>query len=199
MDLSGVTYIGPEMVDPAILDQLPTNLGSLLKQINGFILYGGALHVRGLCNSPTWHSLEAAWHGKDAFHRIYPSVEAKWIPFAEDCVGDQFFLTEGTILRLEAETGVVHATDMKLRQFLEAVEADPVVTLNAGPLVRFRKEKGELPEGQLILAYPPFCAKESADGVSLTAMDCMKVYQFHADLARQLPPDGSKARFSFAG
>ncbi|GHC52423.1 SMI1/KNR4 family protein [Neogemmobacter tilapiae] len=194
MDLSGVTYIGPELDGSANLDHLPSNLGALLEQINGFILYGGALHVRGLCQSPRWHSLEEVWHGKDAFHLLYPSVAAHWVPFAEDCVGDQFFLSDGTILRLEAETGAVHATNLTLKQFLAAVEADPVATLSAEPLIQFRKEKGDLPEGQLILAYPPFCAKESADGVSLTAMDCTKVHRFHADLERQLPQDGSLVR-----
>ncbi len=195
MDLSGVTYIGPAADDHEVLDKLPDSLRTLLGQINGFILFGGALHVRGACLNPEWHSLRAVWNSETAFHRIYPSVEEQWIPFAEDCVGDQFFLGDDRILHLEAETGDVHATAMTLHRFLEAVEADPVKALKAEPLIKFRQEKGDLPEGQLILAYPPFCTEESEAGVSLTATDASQVHRFHADLARQLPPDGSKLQF----
>jgi len=141
------------------------------------------------------HVLSAVWDSETAFHRIYPSVEEQWIPFAEDCVGDQFFLGDGSILHLEAETGDVHATAMTLCQFFEAVEADPVKALKAEPLLKFRQEKGDLPEGQLILAYPPFCTEDSGAGVSLTATDASQVHRFHADLARQLPPDGGKLQF----
>ncbi|MFN0193635.1 MAG: hypothetical protein ACKVP5_16960 [Aestuariivirga sp.] len=192
MELSCVTFMGPTVDDGAILDQLPENLRNLLKQTNGFILNGGALHVRGACRSPLWHSLGAAWNGEAAFHRIYPSVDANWIPFAEDCVGDQFFIADGKVLYLKAETGEVDATTMTLRQFLDAAEKDPIHALKAEPLLRFRQEKGDLSEGKLIMAYPPFCTKEAENGVSLAAMDAWELHRFHALLASKLPPDSSK-------
>ncbi len=192
MNLSGVTYVGPELDAPEFLDRLPASLRSLLEQMNGFILFGGALHVRGACEYPTWHSLEAAWNGEAAFHRLYPAVQTHWIPFAEDCVGDQFFIVDGTILRLEAETGEVNETNLTLRQFLAAVEADPVKTLQAEPLLQFRQEKGDLPHGQLIHAYPPFCTEEARDGVSLAAVAASQLHDFHAALARQLPSIGER-------
>lgn len=194
MNLNGVTYFGPELDAPQILEKLPASFRTILKQINGFILFGGALHVRGACSGPVWHSLDAAWSGETAFHRLYPAVQTHWIPFAEDCVGDQFFIVDGAILRLEAETGEVHVTSRTLREFLEAVEADPVETLRAEPLLQFRREKGELPEGHLLMAYPPFCTEEAKSGVSLAAMDASHVHNFHATLARQLPSDGEKIR-----
>lgn len=192
MNLNGVTYTGPELGTPELLERLPVGLRSLLEQTNGFILFDGALHVRGACDCPTSHSLSAAWCGEAAFHRLYPAVQAHWIPFAEDCVGDQFFIVDGTIRRLEAETGEVHETKMTLRQFLEAVEADPMKTLQAEPLLQFREENGDLPQGHLILAYPPFCTEEARDGVSLAAIAAPEVHSFHANFARQLPSVGSK-------
>jgi hypothetical protein len=192
MDLNGITFLGPTVHDTAVLDRLPTSLRTLLEQVNGFILFGGALHVRGACQTPNWHSLEQAWSGDAAFHRLYPAVKAHWIPFAEDCVGDQFFIGDGTILHLEAETGAMHETGMTLHHFLEAVQADPVKALQAEPLLQFRQEKGDLPAGQLILAYPPFCTKEAGAGVSLVALDAAHVHRFHADLANQLPSDDDK-------
>ena len=194
MNLDGITFIGPTVHAPQVLDRLPDSLRTLLEQVNGFILFGGALHVRGACQTPNWHSLDEAWSGEAAFHRLYPAVKAHWIPFAEDCVGDQFFIGDGTILRLEAETGKMHETGMTLRQFLEAVQADPVKALQAEPLLQFRQEKGDLPKGQLILAYPPFCTVEAGAGVNLAAMDASHVHKFHADLAHQLPSDGGTLR-----
>ena len=59
MRISGVTYQGPQERDDDLLTRLPGPLRSLLSQINGFILVGGALHVRGACELPAWHSLKA--------------------------------------------------------------------------------------------------------------------------------------------
>jgi hypothetical protein len=194
MDLSGVTWIGPPVDDHEVLGRLPDGLRTILQQVNGFILYGGALHLRGACQTPAWHSLDTAWNSEAAFHRLYPAVEAHWVPLGEDCVGDQLFLAGGSILYLDAEIGEVHSTAMSLRQFLDAVEADPVNALQAEPLLRFRQEKGDLPEGHLILAYPPFCTEEARAGVSLAAAVVSQVHLFHADLARGLPPDGGKLK-----
>jgi hypothetical protein len=36
------------------VDPLPANLVDLLAQINGFVLFGGGLRVRGECTEPTW-------------------------------------------------------------------------------------------------------------------------------------------------
>ena len=61
--MSGITYQGPREHDDELLARLPGPLRSLLTQINGFILMGGALHVRGACKLPAWHALEEVWTG----------------------------------------------------------------------------------------------------------------------------------------
>lgn len=38
--------------------------------------------------------------------------------------------------------------------------------------------------------YPPFCTRESGEGVSLAAVPATERLDFLADLARRLPPDG---------
>ena len=66
MELDHVTYQGPPIDDPAIMDLLPADYRGLLEQINGFVQFGGGLHVRGACQSPAWHAVRIAWEGEQA-------------------------------------------------------------------------------------------------------------------------------------
>ena len=67
MKLSNVTWQGHPIDDLDVLEKLPENLATLLRQTNGFIQYHGGLHVRGACLTPAWHSLRVAWLGDEAF------------------------------------------------------------------------------------------------------------------------------------
>ena len=102
MELRNVTCRGPAITDHDLLAKLPSDLRGLLEQINGFVQFGGGLHVRGACHDPAWHSLRHAWVGDAAFHRAYPAVRETDVPFAQDCVGDQFLLRDGAVVRLLA-------------------------------------------------------------------------------------------------
>src|SRR6185312_15967257 len=95
LDLPHLTYSGPALDDPEILDRLPEELSAALRARNGCIAWLGALHVRGASHSPPWHSLRNAWEGPDALHTLFDEVRATDVPFAEDAFGDQFLLREG--------------------------------------------------------------------------------------------------------
>ena len=142
--------------------------------------------MRGACREPAWHSLREAWLGDNAFHRHYPELGEDDIPFAEDAVGDQWILRGDQVLRLAAETGDVEPLGLDLDGFFAAVEANPVDTLGLHPLLQFHQEDGRLEPGQLISVYPPFCTKESADGVSLRAVPADECHAFLWSLAEQL-------------
>jgi len=197
MQLEQVSFTGPPLDDHELLARLPANLARLLQQINGFIQYGGGLHIRGACREPDWHSLRDAWDGEAAFWRLYPEVRQGDVPFAEDCMGDQFLLRNGVAHKLVAETGEVETIGVGLREFFEAAAADPVEFLSLHPLLQFQQEGGRLEPGQLLAAFPPFCIKESAEGVSLAAISAGERRRFLADLADQLRdlPDGAKIDF----
>lgn len=194
MQLEHVTYTGPPLDDGDLLDRLPANLAGLLRQINGFIQFHGGLHVRGACREPDWHSLRDAWDGEAAFWRLYPEVRQADVPFAEDCMGDQFVLRDAVVHKLSAETGDAESLGVGLREFFEAVAADPVEYLSLHPLLQHQQDGGGLEPGQLLAAFPPFCTKESADGVSLAAIQAGERRRFLADLAAQLRevPEGGK-------
>ena len=193
MDLVDVTFAGPPFGEGSpIVAALPDELVALLRQVNGFILREGALHVRGVCDEPPWHSLAAAMTGPRALHRLYPSLRASDVPFAQDCVADQFVLRDGVVHRLESETGTLEALDLSLAAFFAQAEADPVEFLGMQPLQRHRQEGGALQPGQVLHVYPPFCTREAANGVSLRAVPVGDALAFLADFARHvsgLSPD----------
>jgi hypothetical protein len=196
-EIEGVTWSGPATDDAELAAELPDALGALLSQHNGFILHGGALHVRGLVNEP-WHSLRRAWRGTDALCRLFPTVRATDVPFGQDCVGDQFLLRDGQVLRLEAETGDVYPIAPSLAAFLQAIAREPVDFLQAHALVQFREGGSELSPGQCLHADPPFCTVEAEQGVSLRAVPAGELLLLHAELAGVLAkvPDGGRVQVS---
>jgi hypothetical protein len=186
IELAQVTYQGPPLDDEETLEALPEDFITLLKQINGFVLFEGGFHVRGACISPEWHSLRAIWHGKDALHRHYRNVTESDIPFAQEATGDQFLLRSESVIRLWSETGEVKGLGLDLRTFLDSVRRDPVKTLSLEPFLEFQRQGGALRPGELLGVVPPFCIAESAQGVSYRAIPAHDRLGFLADLARQL-------------
>jgi hypothetical protein len=187
--LDGVTWNGPKIDDRELLRELPEALRDLLDWQNGFVLHGGALHVRGASTNPEWHSLRLAWQGEHALHKLYGTVLPDDIPFAQDVFGDQFLLRDEVVMRLFAETGEVEKMAEDLDEFLAAVNIDLEGYLNVQP--------GQLEPGQLLLAYPPFCFEEASGKVDLSPLPAAEVIRFHAQVAAQLKdvPEGAKIEF----
>ena len=187
MQLSDVTFQGPEFeVNSRVVAALPENLVALLKQINGFVQFAGGLHVRGVCEKPTWHSVDKVMVGPPALHHLYEAVLPTDVPFAQDCVADQFLLRDGKVYKLQAETGELESLGLNLSQFFSAVETDPVEFLAMQPLLRFQRDGGVLEPGQVLHVYPPFCTKEAREGVSLRAVSATEALAFLARFSRQL-------------
>ncbi len=159
---------------------------SLLSENNGFILFDGGLHVRGAVLSPEWHSLRKVWFGDFALYKLFPAIEESDVPFAQDCLGDQFVLRDGVVHKLDAEIGEIETLEMNLETFLTKAQENPVEFLSLEPLLQFMKEGGKLEQGQLLSVYPPFIAKESANGVPLKAISMFDRIGFLADFANQI-------------
>jgi hypothetical protein len=189
-EFAGVTWRGPDITDEEILAELPVGLFELLRELNGFVLHGGALHVRGACLKPEWHSLRVAWRSEIAFHNLYDAVQLADIPFAQDSYGDQFIWRDEAVWRLFAETGELEEIAGSLDEFWDGVNRDIEGYLNI--------RKGELQPGQLLLAYPPFCVEESEQSVSFSKVPTQDAIAFHANLAQQLRdvPEGAKVKFN---
>lgn len=195
MDLYHITYQGPDFQeDQEIESLLPDNLLSLLKQINGFIQFGGGLHVRGLCNEPEWHSLRRALFGESAIHTLYPSVERTDIPFAQNCVADQYLLRGRKVYKLFAETGELENLELGLGSFLSAASIQPIEFLGIQPLLQLQNQGRNLEPGQVIHVYPPFCTKEAKNGVSLKPISFKDAILFLSGFSKQINSVGNCER-----
>ena len=196
MNLEHITYTGPEFDEGSkIIKKLPDNLVSLLSQIDGFIQYGGGLHLRGVCHEPEWHSIESMMNGPLSLHNSYPAISDTDIPFAEDCVGDQFLLRNRNVIKLFSETGEVEEYGFGLATFFNNASENPVEFLGMEPLLQLQNGGGGLEPGELIHVYPPFCTKEAENGVSLKAVPSSEALQYLANLSKQLSSLGESEQF----
>lgn len=194
MEWSKPTYVGSEITDAAILDRVPEELRRLLNRTNGFILFDGGLHLRGAVLAPDWHSLRKVWLGDFALHKLFRAIGESDVPFAQDCLGDQFLLRDGLVHKLDAEVGEVEGLGMDIETFLNHAQEDPLDFLSLQPLLQFMSEGRKLKPGQLLSVYPPFITKESANGVSLKAISMFDRVGFLADFARRISGISEGAR-----
>jgi len=186
MKLDHLSFQGSTVDDFTTFAKLPSEMRALLEQINGFVQFGGGLHIRGACVVPDWHSLAEVWFGSLALWKIYPVLRPDDVPFGQDAVGDQFIWREGVVHQLSAETGDLHPLDYSFLGFLEAAQSDPLEVLGLHPLLQFQNEGGQLQPGQLLSVYPPFCTKQAASGVSLKAVPVADRIKFLGDFASQI-------------
>lgn len=192
-----VSWLGPKSDDQSMLARLPKDLANLLRAVNGFIQFNGAIHFRGACTQPQWHSLRYAWESKDAFHHHYRSVKKSDVPFAQSALGDQYLLRDGVVHRLDAECDDVESLELDLKAFLKQIQADPIEALDLQPLESFWDDNGSLEPGQLLSVMPPFVLAQSDTTYSYRAIDALDRLRFLADFAKQIRdlPDGATINF----
>jgi immunity protein 35 of polymorphic toxin system len=196
--LSTATFIGQPCDDDSILTKLPRNYLEFLRSVNGCVVFGGGLHIRGVANEPDWHSMRRVWIEDDRLSALYPQVHADDVPFAQDCLGDQFLLRSNSVYRLSGETGEIENLELGWQDFFSAATANPIEFLSLQPLQRFKLDGNSLEPGQLLNVYPPFCTKESANGVSMKAVPALEQIRFLADFSDQIATvaNGTKIRMS---
>ena len=193
LDLPHLTFSGPPVDDPGVLDQLPAGLRAALEARNGCLAYRGALHVRGACLEPAWHSLRNAMLGAESFAALNPQLDKAWVPFAEDAFGDQFLLGGGRVWHLTAETGEVAEVAASVEEFFHDVLTDIAGVLRYEPTRAVNLVGGELKAGKLISVYPPFVLDADNGGRSFRALEALEVRASLAAFAAQIRglPDGA--------
>jgi hypothetical protein len=189
-------YNGPPIDDPDVLSRLPDALREYLHTTNGYVAFFGGFHLRGACSAPPWHSLRVVWFGEYALSTLFPVVRRDDIPFGQDALGNQFLLRDGVVHQLWAETGDLESMAVDLATFDRNVRDDPIGYLSLDPLEQYRASGHALEPGQLLHAWPPYCAQESSAGVSLRPVPALAHISWLASFAQQLRdvPDGSRIR-----
>jgi hypothetical protein len=151
--LPGRTYPGAPLDDIDVLDVVPSEYAQLLAQSNGFVAFGGALHVRGACTAPDWHSIRVALTGPDALHQLFPAVDAGDTPFGQDALGNQLVLRGGAVHRLAAAAGAVNVLEIISRDivsFLTQCLEDPASVLPLDAVAAYGATGNRLAPGELL-------------------------------------------------
>lgn len=189
--MKGILYTGGELTDLVSFARLPSYLQAFLREQNGVVAYFGGLHLRGCVQEPAWHALHTAWHSETAFWRTYAEVLETDIPFAQDCVGNQFLLRGDAVLFLDTETGELADLEVDFKHFLFGVEKFPLNALGMEPLRAFQQRGGKLEPGQLLSVVPPLCIK-SAVKPTLKPEPAAERLSFLASFYQQIKdlPDG---------
>ncbi|GGF12926.1 SMI1/KNR4 family protein [Hymenobacter cavernae] len=194
----GILFTGAPITNATTLALLPSYLQDFLRKQNGVVAYFGGLHIRGCGGVPAWHSLEEVWHGPNAFWRTYDTVERSDIPFAQDCLGNQFLLRQDAVFFLDTETGELADLEVDFKHFLFGVEKFPVDALGMQPLRTFQQGGGVLQPGQLLRLYPPACiATKDKTKTSLKAVPNAERLAWLADFYQKIKglPDGQSIQF----
>ncbi|MEN6372365.1 MAG: hypothetical protein ABFD64_10170 [Armatimonadota bacterium] len=184
--MKNAIYTGPPIDDHCTFELMPAELQARLSKMNGCVAFKGGLHMRGVCKKLLWHSIENVWRGEYALFKLFSTVLPTDIPFAQDCLGDQFLLRDSVVYRLSAETGEVQSMEVDLDGFFTRVEEDPVGFLMLSPLILFLQQGGKMEPGQSLSVYPPFCCVESSQGISVKAIDTLQLLMAHAQLAQAI-------------
>jgi len=167
--------------------------------VDGLIAIDGGLHVLGARSTLAWHDLHQVWKGERALSVLYDAVFPEDVPFAANCMGDQFLLRGEAVIQLIAETGELEHVDASLESFLQRCAArDPEIWLGLRYLEQFELEKGKLDPARVLLPYPMLTMAESAKGVHLGAVGAEEALDFHASLARRIAdlPDGARVKIT---
>jgi hypothetical protein len=201
LDLPGIRWRpSPADVDPSREPRdLPASLARLLEPVDGLIAIDGGLHVLGARSRLAWHELHHLWKGERALSILYDAVLPEDVPFAANCMGDQFLLRGEAVLQLIAETGELEHVDASLESFLQRCAArDLEIWLGLRYLEQFELEKGTLDPARVLLPYPLLTMAESQKGVRLAAVPAEEALEFHASIARRIGdlPDGARVKLT---
>lgn len=199
LDLDGVTFIGPslsEETERQLLDLLPPSLASILRTINGFVALGGAIHLRGICQEPAWHSLALVWRGEYALSTLFKNITPDDIPFAEDYLGNQFFLRGDEVYKLTGETGDIANVGLDIAQFLADIAHGGPNIVEMDILQKYWDSGHDLQPGYLLNIYPPLCTAESQRHIQVAAAPALEEIRYLSDVARQISrlPPGTRFR-----
>ncbi|NND04927.1 MAG: hypothetical protein HKN87_00985 [Saprospiraceae bacterium] len=173
MEFKGVTYMPNPVqgIDQSIWNLLPKDVQQFYDIVNGIVAFNGGLHIRGLGTKPAWHDLAKYWQGDMALHEVYAELSPSDIPFAQDCLGDQYFIRVGTVWNLMSETGDVEDLELEFDEFISECLRDPVEFLSLEPLVSFMDGGGSLQPGHLLKVDPPFIEESTSYQLTTSEVD----------------------------
>lgn len=163
VEFKGVTYLNHELHEKEVFELLPDEMRAFYREINGIVAYNGGFQIRGCGTGPSWNSLDDFWKGENALHKTYSNLLPTDIPFAQDCMGDQYVFRAGSVWHLLSETGELDDLELEFDEFIDEVVEDPVEFLSLYPLLEFMETGEELQPGELLAPSVPFTEEAGDD------------------------------------
>jgi hypothetical protein len=163
VEFKGIIYINHEILDEETYELLPKEMQAFYDEVNGLVAYNGGFQIRGVGTGPSWNSLDEAWKGENAFHKTYKNLSPDDIPFAQDCMGDQYVFKAGSVWHLLTETGELDDLELEFDEFIDEVIEDPIEFLALYPLIEYMESGKELEPGELLVPSIPFSVETEED------------------------------------
>lgn len=159
MNLPNITYRNQTIEDRTTYNSLPSELKEFYQLCNGLVALNGGVQFRGCLKEPKWISLYDIWKGPSKLVGVYESVKQTDIPIAQDAFGDQYFYRNGTIWKLNGESGYIESQKCTLEQFIINIENNPYDYLSLHQIYELREMDIKLKNGEMMNVYPPFMFK----------------------------------------
>ncbi|WP_235299725.1 hypothetical protein [Portibacter marinus] len=87
---------------------------------------------------------------------MYEDITMEDIPIAQDAFGDQYIYRNGSIYRLNLESGELENLNATLTQFLENIEMNGIEYLSLQQIFELRELGVKLGLCEMMNVYPPF-------------------------------------------
>lgn len=198
-----------ELAGPPLVVQRPRNpdvglpglscLRPLLDTKNGFLCFGGALHVfHADGHHPILPSL-GEWNELDGWRSGYGAlIPSEVLFFAQDIFGGQFAIDAGEVFSFDPETAEFEKIASSVREWCGLMLLDWRFLTGYPLLEDWEKAQGPLEIGRRLVPKVPFCLGGGFSVENVYPEVLAKALRSRAEIAKQVHalPDGSSVRLS---
>jgi hypothetical protein len=176
---------------------MPQDLQYMLSMTNGFYTFESALHVFPLCTHSEHMTLKR-WNETATWKASYGAFVDPVLCFAEDTVGEQFAIYDGSVVRFNPESGEICTLAPNIEAWAGEILAG-YEGLTAYPLAHQWQEQFRLlREGERLIPKTPFIFGGEYSTNNLYALNSEAAMRLRGDTFQQIRdlPDGATVRLS---
>lgn len=170
---------------------LLSKLADLLRQSNGFAMWGGAFVILPSGNDAVLPSIEAFNRGE--WKKAYPKDVAETTFFAVDAFGFPFGISQDAVVQLDPEIGSLSPIAATLGELFEKVRSESWAPIGLSAFEKWRQADRELRLGQCLAPKIPFVMGGGKEVDDFYAADILDRAAFNAYIYEQIKdlPDGA--------
>lgn len=182
--------------DGGLKGELAT-LAEVLGARNGFVAFEPALEV--FPSDPGLTLSLEQWNDPSGWRSAYPAIPPDMLFFAHDIFGGPFAIWNGSVHRMDPETGITSAVASSLDTFAAVILGDYNAVLGYPLAHAWQSRHGALAEGRRLAPKIPFVLGGEFTLDNLYDADPAALMRFRGDLAHQIAdlPDGTPVTLKF--